>query len=122
MHRSHLKECMKKVFEFLDLDYPSDIDQHIKEHTGLLKNHKSIHIRNLGEGYNPNSEKNSFEWRKKLKENVIESIEASCESVMKTLGYSKYVNIADDSDVLEKELSEIWSLSELRFAQNLDQK
>ena len=99
---------MKKLFDFLGLEYPSDIDLHIAQHTGILKDHKTVQIRKLGEGFNRNSEKNSFEWQKKLKKSEIDSIEASCETVMEKLGYAKYAKISSNSDVLEKKLSEIW--------------
>ena len=99
---------MKKVFDFLGLEYPSDIDLHIAEHTGITKDHKRVQIRKFEEGFNPNSEKNSFVWQKKLKKSDIDSIEASCERVMEKLGYAKYAKISSDSGVLEKKLSEIW--------------
>ena len=99
---------MKKVFDFLGLEYPSDIDLHIAEHTGILKDHKTVQVKNFGEGFSRNSEKNSFAWQKKLKKSDIDSIEASCERVMEKLGYAKYAKISSDSGVLEKKLSEIW--------------
>ena len=99
---------MEKLFDFLGLEYPSDIDLHIAEHTGILKDHKTVQIRKIGEGYSRNSEKNSFVWQKKLKKSEIDYIEASCASVMEKLGYAKYAKISHDSDVLEKKLSEIW--------------
>ena len=95
---------MEKLFDFLGLEYPSYIDLHIAKHTGILKNHKSDTI--FKERYN--SGKSSFDWQKKLKKSEIDSIEASCETVMEKLGYAKYAKISSDSDVLEKKLSEIW--------------
>ena len=89
---------MKKLFDFLGLEYPSNIDQHIAEHTGILKDHKTVQIRKFGEGFNRNSEKNSLEWQKKLKKSEIDSIEASCETVMEKLGYTKYAKISTNFD------------------------
>ena len=89
---------MKKLFDFLGLEYPSDIDLHIAEHTGILKDHKTVQIRKFGEGFNRNSEKNSLEWQKKLKKSEIDSIEASCETVMEKLGYTKYAKISTNFD------------------------
>ena len=94
-------EVMETLFDFLGLDYPSDIDIHIAQNTGKLRDHKTVQIHR-------NSEKISFEWRKKINTIDIDSIEASCETVIEKLGYAKYAKISSDSDVLEKKLSEIW--------------
>ena len=89
---------MKKLFDFLGLKYPSDINLHIAQHTGILKDHKTVQTRKVGEGFKRNSEKNSFEWQNKLKKSEIDSIEASCETVMEKLGYAKYAKISTNFD------------------------
>ena len=73
------------------------------------KDHKTVQTTKLGELFNRNylptylptyrnSEKNPFGWKKKLKKSEIDSIEASCKTVMEKLGYTKYAKISTNFD------------------------
>ena len=101
-------EVTEKLFDFLILDYPPEMDNHIATHTGITKNHKINPIPKRGEGYNSNSAKNAYLWRSQFKKSEIDRVEASCKVVLEKLGYAKFENILANSDVLQKKFHEVF--------------
>ena len=103
-----LYEVTEKLFDFLILDIPPEMDNHIATHTGITKNHMKNPIPKRGEGYNSNSAKNAYLWRSQSKKSEINRVGASCKVVLEKLGYAKFENILADSDVLQKQFHEVF--------------
>ena len=90
---------MEKLFEFLGLVYPSEINDFIAKHTGMLVNHGRIYVQPNSEDMKSNSNKNAFLWRKDLNKVELDYIENACKVIMDKLGYAKYENVLSDSDI-----------------------
>jgi hypothetical protein len=111
-------DTVEKIIEFLDIPpRPEYIDKYLATHTGKERDEDSSKTKNnVKELSNPygtkrlSSETTAFKWRFSMEEEMIKSIEETCQVPMEKLGYAKYSINATNEEILFKSPAEIWPL------------